>query len=376
MEMFSGLGPETIYQEYKESVLSHYSLDRLMFMEFLQTKKLTTEYQDLIEQQIKYDLEKYLPKYLSSFYNGKKNRTYRWYYGVADQGIITGIPIAKEKWAYVQDMIISSIENLINNQIVAVVHFDKIGEHVKTCNDYHREVYYYHLKEKKCGYLCPSQLIRLKSNLRIEMIPLRKPTIESVDKRDDLNFITEINQLIDKNNHKLAIYRKAMDVFNVNFNQWVDKMNYYSSKIETIMSNPSSYREFQDFVKMNGLITEEDYCHSSEKSYQVGQHFIKELPFMDAFREFRDYKRSVIRIDKPRRPRPPKDYTLAYANRLAFTNYFLLNQPDILYFIIKVTLDKVQFDDRHDYSIVYYNNTQLIYQRRSLNTSGQPQCSI
>ena len=367
MNVFGDLGPETLRKEYKEAVLTHFQPEDEMWASLYEKGILSPRYESLIERQLIHDLWKYLPKYISCFYNANKMSS--WYYGVSDKGIITGIPITLDRINRLRDRLSKMMRHLVDNNIAVVIDKTSYPNHIKSCNGNHSKTYYRHNYKFVKGYLCENNTRQAKSLIRFHLIPLSRPTIGQLES-PSLTHITSIRTIIEENMGSISDYKNRLRQYKIEIEEWMNQMKIYGVKIETLLSNPYTREQFEDFMK--DKITRQDYCFSkTESCYYVGNTGIKNPPFIDILNMFRDINKTRIRKLKPVKPEEPKDKSYIYRSRLAYLSYLTLDNLDVRHVIIKMSLLK-----RPDLvgKLVYMRNNHWQYLKRSSKTNRDPEC--
>lgn len=375
MNLFKNIGAETIYREYKESVLSHFPPKETTFQDLFINRRLSLEYETLIEDQINYDLWKYIPRYMSCFYNSPYNKhTHRWFYGVSDTGIITGIPVIKDRIRYLRYEFHRTVKHLLNNSIAILIDEEDYIEHKAQCDGIHTKVNYRHRHQFFASYRCTELTKNLQESIRFHVIPLNRPSGEQLQ-NPQLNFITEITSLVAKNKSRQDQYHEQYRGWQTSFKVWIKKMNLYSSKISDLLGNDRINEQFSQFIEATTILTDKDYCNpeKDENCFAVKSKGIRDPPFMEIFRKFRDENRNSIRKHRPVRPQIPKDYRFTYATRLAYSNYLLLSNPEVTYIMLQMTLDKRDKSVR-PHKLAFLYNGHWHYQARIPKKDGDPQC--
>lgn len=372
MRLYSYLGPESFIKEYKEAVLSNFPPLAESFDQLINHQILSLDYEINIKNQINHDLNKYVPRYISCFYNSKRP-TLKWYYGVDDEGLVTGIPLLNLNFENISKKIIDHVQNLVNNNLRVVI--PNLDNH--KCNEQHYKMEYRNLDKWISGYYCPGHTRNLNKFIDINIIKLDSPKPKHyLMSHPEMADILRIKQMIDDERILQRQHIDDMKVWRSEYKKWIDLMNDYSTKISIILSDPKRMNEFVTFMR-NYDLKSEDYCHNNvdmqPNCYQVGKKYIKDPPFLDIFRKFRDIQRDKIRQLRPIRPKKHQNRINVFASRLGYLSYDLSLNPNVKFYIIEIQLNQQPIFD-NDAIVVYLHNNYWQSKIRIDKPDGSPQC--
>ena len=148
------------------------------------------------------------------------------------------------------------------------------------------------------------------------------------------------------------------------------------------MSDPEIVREFLSFLEDSGKkLTEEDYCTTEEhgKCFRVGNELIGDPPFLDHFRDFRDFNRDRLQLVKPKAPKIPKDIRSISTNRSAYIGYLLYGNPDVDYLLLRCSCRALDLKSKSIYRAISFNGRYWQYQSRQVKRTPEglvPSCVI
>ena len=391
MELYKNLGEETRYHEYKEAVLSTPdTISTMEDFEALRSGHLTSEYYEKIIQQIFYDMYRYIPRYVACFFNSVRKRAYSWYYGVTDEGFVTGIPVMASDIGRLREELHQMFSFLMSNHLAIVISSEDLEQHIKAdqCQEQHHEIYYLsqidtsplsdsstghdsEFSDSKAtwlkGYTCLSLKRQIKRLVQFQMIPLIQVTTPP-------SFLLNLESDLIENSRGLENYRTAKKNYEKEYAKWLEDINYYSSKIDTMLNNPKIIEAFKVFTK-DFYYEPEHLCTKEEfgKCFRVGDQLIRNPPFLTLFREFRDYHRNQIRSKRPRLSKAPKDLRVVVGNRLTFSGWLLRDNPEVDYIMLRVSCRALELKTL--YRAVFFNGKFWQYQSRRLR-SGVPECGF
>ncbi len=367
MEHYSRLGSETIYQEFKESVLSTSNTRaNPAMLDSLLAGNLTDEYSELILDQIIFDLYRYMPRYTACFFNSQRKRHSNWYYGVTDDGLAVGIPVLNKQLESFRTVVTNTFNFLRDNRVAIVIPKSTLDAHCKLekCLEQHRLINYLDEYGWSQGYTCERFQRELRGLVKFQVVPLIKPVTPSPTTDTKEPLITRLPELLKQNQSNLDKFDLANQAYQRKYHQWLIDINYYSSKVDTLLSNPETVKKFHEFTK-DFNFTPDHNCLVERygECFRVGDRLIRDPPFMDLFRDFRDYHRDQIRTSKPKAPVPPKDFRTVAVNRLAYSGALIRHSSEITFVILKMTLRA--FKAKSPNRTIFYNGHFWQYQQRS-----------
>ena len=389
LSLYDYLGEETRHREYKEAVLSiPETYSTIQDYQDLVQGTLSDSFKDKIVKQVTYDLYRYVPRYMVCFLNSARRRYYSWYYGVNDEGYIVGLPVHIDDLDTFRDEIYNDIRVLMSNAINIVIPCNEgdirqcrdLDRHIihDRCPDDHTLVHYYKDGKLKGGYTCEGLRAVVSDSISFQIVPLS--TVDSTTTMATAvapRFIRDAHSALIANAEALRRYEVALDLYHEKYRDWSDRINYFSSKIDVLLSDRTIVTQFNDFTK-NYPYKQQDFCSAPKKGecFKVGDKIIRDPPFLSQFRDFRDIQRDTVRRRRPVEPVRPRDIRRVTTNKLALAAHLLLDSGNtqIVPVIIKISCRALQKQDKYDTVAIFQKEDGSWRTQHRRLRRGTPEC--
>ena len=376
ISLYQNLGKETLYREYKEAVLSipgatvspEDCLD-------ISNGILSDEYVEKIHQQVMHDMYRYIPRYVACFLNSYRKRHYSWYYGVNDDGDVLGFPIHHASIDYWRNEIQQMFRYLLFNHVNIVIDSHHLDVHlnVDRCRETHTVINYLENNKWQVGYTCISIKKKIIESVRFQMVPL------SIINNTPPVWLQQVPNRLAENETKLRVYHEQKRIYDEEYMKWTQYMNYYSAGIDLLLTDENIIKSFYEYTKTYPYKAE-DYCTTPKfgDCFKVGNRLIKNPPFLDLFRDYRDAQRAEIRKHRPIEPKHVKSIKEIVLNRLGVSNYLFLNQTKsppvaVLPVALRLSCRAISYPQRLTYKAIFYDGKYWQTQRRRMR-HGSPEC--
>ena len=318
--------PEKLENENKAFHLSYYSLsgiDEDQIFDLVTTGKWIPEFSEIVENNLLEFIYNIIPKYAACFTNANINGILK--IGIDDSCEITGIPI---------------LGNIPKTKIKSTI--------IKTLSENIVSSY---------GNNCDN----LFKNIKIEYIPLI--TDPSILTDDAANFFNKLSKELVTYNDKMDKYLNEHALFLVKHRQYTQKLElmlnktkYRKELIEFIELKSKKYKHLINLLESDDLIKlkKDDIYNDRENKNKIFYWIAK----------FRDLKTTSICKNKPVKPAHPSIYHFRQivSNLPAMRYKFIKNNPQIKYYIIKLTFNVSNINDSLEFKDKY--NTKWQYRRR------------
>jgi hypothetical protein len=372
IKLFQHIRQETFEREYKEMVISfNYSTEA--FIPDIIGHRLPPEYANLVESQIIADLYRYVPKYISCFFNSQEQPMFAFYYGVTDDGQIIGIPYAKDHHGRLFRLIHNHIRFIIGNHVRVVL--PNLDGHI--CEGTHVKINYLDHRQKwREGHFCSYLSGVLNECITVKVIVLDKKGVTP-------HSTVRIRRMVERYDESLTRYQQAHHEWERSSRAWIAKMNFYSGKIADLLADTRTTQEFIDYAesRLGHSLSQLSIPNSSSKSkerasdrlYRVGENWVPEEPFFDLFRGFRDHKRERLRRSKPVKPVRPRNPLAFLLNRVGVVAPYLIENPKIDFLSYYFKFKKKPPFPKNS-CVVYSEQNRWRVTSRRLKTRGDPEC--
>jgi len=348
----SFFGLETLTREYKEISFQHISIpfSEEKIDEYLKTFKW--DFNSLVMRSIKNYIKFYLPKYICGFLDKRSDHTEdaHLYFGVGDDGIITGIPMQleneeneEENRKELKKMIWETLDRL--DSLDSLDTFDKLNDE----NDW-------------------------KKYIDIDILPL------DYKKNEDL---PEYFTFLDEYNQKRKIFQQKLENHKKKYMRWKMQNDLYSRKLTDLYNDPYTKTKFVRYLRLN---RQNDILDKINNGYQMEQKSYEEIRIYrqsytknvySLMCEWKDKMMDKIRKKKPLREKAYRN-VLVHSEPIYGPMHFFIKMRDIVpwwmqynknmkLFVIRFTFKKPEkgLDICMKSGVRYY---------RTINTEKQPCC--
>jgi len=359
---------ETLEIEYKEFCLKksvHVIYSEFILKEIIETSFIPKSLYNLFEENLKIYFYHYLPKYITMFSNTMNLNYGKLYFGISDNGEITGIPFLKGKMGY--PLLENWIQDIFKKFIFFYMKPKKMDQHNK---NYDKKIYYNLSDEILTIYL---------KEFKIIIHPLE--TNYLIKNKEEFEFPLEhYLKCIDQERKQITFFKNQ---YTLTKKEWIKKIEHYKRKIVILVNDFSVRNDMYHWAIKNGCNSKDvfDFLLSKKlindlTTEQIIQNKNNPNSYIYWILEYRDSKINEIIEQKPTfNYYHYKYHYYSILNKLKDFRYtWNIHNKNLKYYIIEFQIPAyetlIKLFDIEQISV--FMNTNLQYLRRGIDNHGEP----